>query len=210
MARLWLLDFDGTLVDSEKAIKKCYLEVTMELLPERCNFVKNMIIGPTLDESSRMILTYENLSLLDEFKYKFKAIYDEKVILETPQYNRVDYTLNQLYKNGDHICIITNKRSRPTHKLINHYGWNNIFLWVACMDEFPKAKNKSEILTLKKIKKNIYKDIYLIGDTLSDGEAAKIQKIKFLKANYGYGRNQNWKGIPIYRSINKFEDILFL
>ena len=32
MARLWLFDFDGTLVDSEPTIKKCYVKVILEFV----------------------------------------------------------------------------------------------------------------------------------------------------------------------------------
>ena len=63
MEKLWIFDFDGTLVDSEVAIKHCYLKVTEKLLPERINFVKNILIGPTLEETTQIILTNKNLHL---------------------------------------------------------------------------------------------------------------------------------------------------
>ena len=208
MKRLWLLDFDGTLVDSEKAIKACYLKIAQELVPERCSFIETMIIGPTLDESARMILLNKNLQQLDEFKKRFQQLYDNKLVLETLQYPGVYETLKKLHRQGDHLSIITNKRAYPTRKLINHYNWQNLFSWVACMDEYPIAQNKSDLISIKKINNNSYKDIYLIGDTLSDGEAARDHKISFVKANYGYGKVQNWKNIPIYSSINNFSEIL--
>lgn len=208
MARLWLLDFDGTLVDSEKAIKACYLKVGQELVPNRCDFIENMIIGPTLDESSRMILTDKNLHLLDSFKKRFQQLYDEKLVLETTEYPGVYETLKELNRQGDHLGIVTNKRAYPTRKLINYYNWENLFSWVACMDEHPIAQNKSDLISIKNINHNSYKGIYLIGDTISDGEAAKDHKISFVKANYGYGKIQNWKNIPIYNSINNFSEIL--
>ncbi|NDE30294.1 MAG: HAD family hydrolase, partial [Flavobacteriia bacterium] len=141
MTRLWLLDFDGTLVDSEKAIKACYLKAGQEFVPERNGFIENMIIGPTLDESSKIILTDKNLHLLDEFKKRFQELYDDKLVLETPQYPEVDETLKKLHSQGDHLCIVTNKRGHPTHKLIEHYSWHHLFYWVACMDENPSVQN---------------------------------------------------------------------
>ena len=208
MSRLWLLDFDGTLVDSEKAIKTCYLKVGQELVPERFSFIGNMIIGPTLDESSRMILTNKKLHLLDKFKNRFQQLYDYKLLFDTSQYPQVKETLEQLKSQGDNLCIITNKRSYPTHKLIDHYGWNHFFDWLACMDEYPSAQNKSELIRLKNIDKNQYSKIYLIGDTLNDGEAARDHGISFIKANYGYGKKQNWDNIPIFKTINNFSEIL--
>jgi len=208
MARLWLLDFDGTLVDSEKAIKSCYLKVGKELVPERSNFIKTMVIGPTLDETSRMILTDEKIDLLDVFKNKFQKIYDEKLVLTTKKYTSVDSTLKQLNDKSDDLCIVTNKRSNPTLKLINYYGWIDLFYWIACIDEYPEANNKSDLIKLKKINKKKYDAIYLVGDTLSDGIAANDNRISFIRANYGYGTNQNWKKIKIYKTINQFNEIL--
>lgn len=208
MARLWLLDFDGTLVDSEKAIKACYLKVGQELAPDKCDFIENMIIGPTLDESSRMILTDKNHHLLDSFKKRFQQLYDEKLVLETPQYPHVDKTLNQLHSQGDHLYIVTNKRAYPTHKLIDHYGWHHLFNWVACMDEYPSAQNKSDLISFKNIQQNQYDAIYLVGDTLSDGLAAQTYAIPFIYASYGYGGLQDWSGIPIFKRISGFEQIL--
>ena len=210
MARLWLLDFDGTLVDSEKAIKLCYLKVGQELIPERCSFIETMVIGPTLEESSRMILTNKNLHLLDVFKKRFKQLYDEKIILETMKYPNVDETLKQLHGQGDHLCIVTNKRAYPTHKLINYYNWQNLFSWVACMDEYPSAQNKSNLVKIKNIDHKTYNIVYLIGDTLSDGIAAKENQIYFIRANYGYGNKQDWNNIPIHKSIQNFNELLEL
>lgn len=208
MTKLWLLDFDGTLVDSEKAIKNCYLKVCEKLLPNRCGYIKKMLIGHTLDESVRMILTEKNLDLFDSFKRHFEKLYDEKMVLETQMYRHATSTLKTLYENGDHLCIITNKRSIPTRKLLDLYGWTHFFKWIFCMDEYPSLKNKSELLDHNKINKSFYKKIYLIGDTLNDGYAAKKNNINFIKANYGYGKKEDWSKVDIFLSIDNINEIL--
>jgi phosphoglycolate phosphatase len=210
MARLWLFDFDGTLVDSEKAIKACYLKVAQELVPSRCDFIEKMVIGPTLEESSRMILTNKNLHLLDKFKKRFIKLYDEKIVLETQQYPDVHNTLNTLHQQGDQLCIITNKRSHPTYKLVNYYNWENLFIWIACMDDFPEAKNKSDLVKIKNINKNQFECIFLVGDTLSDGICAQEMGVNFIMAKYGYGKNQIWNEITIFKKINNFKELLLV
>ena len=208
MGKLWLFDFDGTLVNSEKAIKVCYLKVGQELVPERCSFIDSMIIGPTLDESSRIILTDKNLHLLNEFKKRFQQLYDEKLVLETPCYPQVDKILKQLRSRGDHLYVITNKRKIPTYKLINHYSWHTLFNCVACMDEYPLAQDKSDLIKLKKIDRSQYDDIFFVGDTLNDYLAAKKNKIKFIKVNYGYGKQEDWSSKKMYKEINKIDELL--
>ena len=210
MGKLWIFDFDGTLVDSEVAIKHCYLKVTEKLLPERINFVKNILIGPTLEETTRTILTNKNLYLKNQFMKEFQSQYDSGMVLETPIYPNVNEVLQKLKNNGDSLSVLTNKRAIPTHKLIKHYKWDNFFDWVACMDEYPDLKNKSELLKKQDIPKKNYSKILLVGDTLNDGITAEKNEINFVKVNYGYGQKQDWQRINIFKSIDKFDELLLI
>ena len=210
MGKLWIFDFDGTLVDSEVAIKHCYLKVTKKLLPERINFVKNILIGPTLEETAQSILTNKNLHLKDLFIKEFQSQYDGEIVLETPIYLNVSDVLQKLKNNGDSLSVLTNKRAIPTHKLIKHYKWDNFFDWVACMNEYPDLKNKSELLKKQDIPKKNYSKILLVGDTLNDGITAEKNEIDFIKVNYGYGREQDWQGIKIFKSIDNFHELLLI
>jgi len=210
MGKLWIFDFDGTLVDSAIAIKHCYLKVTEKLLPERINFVENILIGPTLEETAQSILTNKNLHLKDLFIKEFQSQYDGEIVLETPIYLNVSDVLQKLKNNGDSLSVLTNKRAIPTHKLIKHYKWDNFFDWVACMDEYPDLKNKSELLKKQDIPKKNYSKILLVGDTLNDGITAEKNEIDFIKVNYGYGREQDWQGINIFKSIDKFDELLLI
>jgi phosphoglycolate phosphatase len=98
---------------------------------------------------------------------------------------------------------LTNKRAIPTHKLINHYKWNDLFDWVACMDEYPDLKNKSELLKKQDILKKNYSKILLVGDTVNDGITAEKNEIDFIKVNYGYGKSRTGKvSIFLSRLIN--------
>ena len=210
MGKLWIFDFDGTLVDSAVAIKHCYLKVTKKLLPERINFVENILIGPTLEETAQSILTNKNLHLKDLFIKEFQSQYDGEIVLETPIYLNVSDVLQKLKNNGDSLSVLTNKRAIPTHKLIKHYKWDNFFDWVACMDEYPDLKNKSELLKKQDIPKKNYSKTLLVGDTINDGITAEKNEIDFIKVNYGYGREQDWQGINIFKSIDKFDELLLI
>ena len=210
MGKLWIFDFDGTLVDSAVAIKHCYLKVTEKLLPERINFVENILIGPTLEDTARTILTNKNLHLKNEFMKEFQSQYDSEMVLETPIYPNVSEVLGNLKSNGDSLSVLTNKRAIPTHKLINHYKWNDLFDWVACMDEYPDLKNKSELLKNQDILKKNYSKILLVGDTVNDGITAEKNEINFVKVNYGYGQKQDWQRINIFKSIDNFQELLLI
>ena len=67
---------------------------------------------------------------------------------------------------------------------------------------------------------DIYEDIinqnksfqggYFIGDTVNDGLSANLNQLPFIKAYYGYGRDQDWSMVITYQEINQFIELLEL
>ncbi len=78
------------------------------------------------------------------------------------------------------------------------------------MDEYPDIIDKSQLINQRKNDINQYDKIFFVGDTLNDGIAAQDHNIPFIRANYGYGKRQNWDGVPIFKSIKQFNEILNL
>ena len=210
MPKYWIFDFDGTLIDSEPAIKECYIKVTKAIAPSRINIAQDIQIGPTLNDTSIEILGEEFIYLLPKFKDSFVKEYDDKIILETLIYPNTDIVLKKLYERGDKMAIATNKRSAPTKKLIGHYGWSKYFDWVACRDVFPQHKNKSEMLMELLADNKSFCEAYFVGDTDNDGITANNNNLKFIRATYGYGEEGDWRKVEIYRDITKIEQILEL
>jgi len=210
MRQHWIFDFDGTLIDSEPAIKECYIKVTKTIVPSRINIAKDIQIGPTLDYTSTEILGEKYIHLLSEFKDSFVREYDDKIILETLIYPNADIVLKNLYERGDKIAIATNKRSAPTKRLIEHYGWSKFFEWIACKDVFPQYNNKSEMLKELLTKHKSFSESFLVGDTDNDGITANNNNLKFIRAAYGYGGNDDWRKVEIYKDISRIEEVLEL
>lgn len=207
MSRLWIFDFDGTLVDSEPAIKKCYIKVTEKLAPSRVGFAENILIGPTLFETASLILDNKNKELATKFIELFIQEYDQEILLETKPYKYATEVLSYLKSKDDEIFIATNKRGAPTRKLINFYGWDSFFKWIGCMDEFKEYKNKSELVKNEIINKREYEEIYFVGDTVNDGITANENNIPFIFAKFGYGKKQDWSKIEITKTISSLKDI---
>ncbi len=207
MSRLWIFDFDGTLVDSEPAIKKCYIKVTEKLAPSRVGFAENILIGPTLLETANLILDNKNKELATKFIELFIQEYDQEILLETKPYKYATEVLSYLKSKDDEIFIATNKRGAPTRKLINFYGWDSFFKWIGCMDEFKEYKNKSELVKNEIINKREYEEIYFVGDTVNDGITANENNIPFIFAKFGYGKKQDWSKIEITKTISSLKDI---
>ena len=55
-----------------------------------------------------------------------------------------------------------------------------------------------------------FKKSFFVGDTLTDGYAAKDNKLNFVKAKYGYGDRQNWDDIPVHKSIDEIVELMLI
>ena len=210
MIKTIIFDFDGTLVDSEKAIYQCFQSITTYLAPERIAYAKNILIGPPLRDTASEILGQNHQEKLDEFVKLFIEMHDEHAIKNTHPYPGVIETLEKLNSKKVFMAIATNKRHAPTIKLINHYNWQEYFITIECSDDRSFIRNKDEMIQdILNKDKNFYK-AFFIGDTVNDGLSANLSDLSFIKADYGYGRDQDWSKVNIDHNIQQFTEILQL
>jgi phosphoglycolate phosphatase len=208
LTRGFIFDFDGTLVDSKKAIYECMQLVTKKLAPNRIENAKKILIGPPLLETVSKLLGPEYQNLQDEFVKKFIEIHDANVVKHTKPYPDVEIVLQKLHEKKIPLAIATNKRLSPTKKLIDFFGWNKYFQFIECSDSMTKMRNKKEMIQAIINKNEIYRNSYFVGDTVNDGLSANNKKLLFIKACYGYGFNQDWTIVETYQQINHFVQIL--
>ena len=210
MSKAIIFDFDGTLVDSEKVIYECFQSITKSLAPERINYAKNILIGPPLRDTALEILGPENQSQLDKFVELFIQMHDEKVIQHTQPYPNVIEVLKEIYAKNIPMAIATNKRLAPTKKLISHFGWEDYFVFVECSDSQSQIRNKDSMIQDIINCDDSFHGSYFVGDTINDGLSANLNQLSFIKANYGYGRDQDWTNVITNQEIHQFIEILNL
>ena len=210
MSKAIIFDFDGTLVDSEKAIYECFQKITKRIAPERESYAKNLLIGPPLRDTASEILGAEKQDLLDEFVQSFIAMHDEHVICHTQPYPDVTQVLNELYIKNIPMAVATNKRSAPTQKLIDNFGWSEYLLLIECSDSKLKIRNKDAMIKDIINQSSPFQASFFVGDTVNDGLSANLNQLPFVKASYGYGREQDWSKVNIYREIHQLIEILEL
>jgi phosphoglycolate phosphatase len=203
-----IFDFDGTLVDSKNTIDRCFQMTTYLIAPDRIKHAKNILIGPSLRDTASQILGPESQNKLEEFIIKFIKMHDEQVTKHTKPYHGVTSTLKKLFERKINMAIATNKRKEPTIRLINHFGWDNYFISIECNNSKKLIRNKDAMVHEIINSYEGFKNAYFVGDTSLDGVAAKKNKIKFIKANYGYGNEDIWENIETEYEINSLTDIL--
>lgn len=206
----FIFDFDGTLVDSEQAIYQCFQSITKQLAPERLDYSKNILIGPPLRDTASEILGPNHQDSLDEFVQLFIAMHDDQVIKHTKPFPDVDQILKQLFDKNISMALATNKRLTPTQKLIDYFGWGNYFQLIECSDSNPKIRNKDLMIQDIINQQKIFHKSFFVGDTVNDGLSANLNKLFFIKANYGYGQKQDWTKVRIFKTIEKFSELLYI
>jgi len=208
MQKAFIFDFDATLVDSKDVIYKCFEKITMIIAPERVGEIKKIIIGPPLEETAKEILGSEYLDKVNTFTKMFIQLHDQNVTNFSKPFPKVIETLKKLHSSNIPMAIATNKREIPTYELINHYGWFDFFRFIECSNSNNNKRNKTEMIS-EIIKKNaLFANASLVGDTKGDGLSAQKNNIPFIYAAYGYGKETKWDKIEMYKSINKFDEIL--
>ena len=210
LSKAIIFDFDGTLVDSEQAIYECFQSITKHIVPERERFAKNILIGPPLRDTASEILGPKNQKLLDKFVQSFITMHDEQVISHTQPYPDAIQVLEKLYANNISMAVATNKRLAPTQKLIDHFGWNEYFSSIECCDSKLEMRNKDTMIQDIINQNKSFQGGYFIGDTVNDGLSANLNQLPFIKACYGYGRDQDWSKVITYQEINQFIEVLEL
>jgi phosphoglycolate phosphatase len=210
LTKAFIFDFDGTLVDSEQAIYQCFQSITKQLAPNRLEYAKNILIGPPLRDTASEILGPEHQDALDEFVQLFIEMHDEQVIQHTQPYPNVIEVLKQLHTQNIPMAVATNKRLAPTQKLMGHFGWNDYFQFIECSDSQSEMRNKDAMIQDIINQNQIFQGSYFIGDTVNDGLSANLNQLPFIKACYGYGRDQDWSKVISYLEVNQFIEILKL
>ena len=210
LTKAFIFDFDGTLVDSEQAIYQCFQSITKQLAPNRVEYAKNILIGPPLRDTASEILGPDHQDSLDEFVQLFIEMHDEQVIQHTQPYPDVIEVLKQLHDKNIPMAVATNKRLAPTQKLIDHFGWNNYFSFIECSDSQSEMRNKDAMIQDIINQNPSFQGSYFIGDTVNDGLSANLNQLPFIKACYGYGRDQDWSKVTTLQEIHQFIEILKL
>ena len=210
MTKALIFDFDGTLVDSEQAIYQCFQSITKKLAPNRVEYAKNILIGPPLRDTASEILGHEYQDSLDEFVELFITMHDEQVIQHTQPYPDVIQVLKQLHNKNIPMALATNKRLAPTQKLLDHFGWNDYFSFIECSDSQNEMRNKDAMIQDIINQNESFYGSYFIGDTVNDGLSANLNQLPFIKACYGYGRDQDWSKVTTHKDIHQFIEILKL
>ena len=216
---LYALDLDGVIIDS---IHECYFigsmvfnkRIITKKKEKELFFKYRGLVGPAAHFYNlfKIIKKYLEGNLFDiEQEYKsdiIKADQSKSLEFEKNFYSkRIEYQKRKfegwielnpltlfgrhlLNKNPKNIIIITAKNSYSASEIINYYKINYLNLFG--IEDIEKYGSKGKLLN-QILKTSNYQTMYFIDDHVENLQSIDNKKIKCYFANWGYGKNTNFK-----------------
>ena len=152
-----------------------------------------------------------NDKLLMDYYKLYLDNYDTVLDKKSVNYDGVVATLEKLQLMGVKLGLCTNKPERQARELLKRLGLIDFF-----KDSFigsdtvgiakPNAKPLLEAISRLDKKPE---DVFFVGDTNTDAEAAKNARVHFIFCNYGHGSIYNLaKGENATIKIETFSDLM--
>ena len=184
--KLFIFDFDGTLVNTGEGIKKA-LEVFEDKLKLK-HFPKEkagFIVGPPIKESIARTHPELDKEKLEEYSLLFDECYDEVLLYGVEEYKSIHEVLDMIHEYGAYVTIDTAKLERQAVRCLEKC---NLKEKIDLLEAWSKGTNKTQLIKKVIDSYDIPKDqIIAIGDSHFDGEAANANGIDFIAVKYGYG-----------------------
>lgn len=194
-----IFDLDGTLVDSAESILSCFESVISSAGYELKTQLDRHLIGPPLPQILGALTGEHNPDRLNVLVGQFKTRYDNEGYRNTRAYPGIDLCLKSLKASGLKLHVATNKRLKPTLKILDFLGWGKDFDQVYAIDKFPDSPFRHKTAMLEYMRE--YSGIdpqnsAYVGDRLEDYQAATENRIPFVMAAWGYG---DYEDLSLYQ-----------
>jgi phosphoglycolate phosphatase len=193
-SRSVIFDLDGTLIDSQGSIISALRAALSESAIEAKVPITKELIGPPLIDTLSNITGLKDKFILNEIAVKFMLYYDTLGYMNSQAYPGMHYLLKCLHNQGFNLYIATNKRLIPTKKIVGYLSWDLLFSAIYSIDSNAEKpyKNKSEMISallgaeLIDRRTTVY-----VGDRIEDYEAAKLNQIRCVLVDWGYGADKS-------------------
>lgn len=198
-----IFDLDGTLIDSAPSILACMERVVSDAGYPPVLPLDVSLIGPPLRATLAKITGLADGAELRLLAEQFKLRYDGEGFRTTRSYPDIPDLLNWLLGQGFDLHLATNKRLRPTRAILDLMGWGDVFRTVYTQDGVEAGyPDKRTMLDCQIREQGLDSRMAAyIGDTREDGIAAAANGLHFYAAEWGYGRFDDWPGVPSWSRL---------
>jgi phosphoglycolate phosphatase len=196
MTILAILDFDGTLFNTQAAIAKC-LQLTLQNLNDTIidldEIAKSISLGGSLKTTFSYLLNKPESSL-DLYVDNYRALYEKSNIeSQVNIYPSVKQILKLWHEDGVKLVILSNKGQKAILSLLKRHKLDNyIHLIIGNKPYVPTKPSSAPFENLIKpfFHHHTFENTLVIGDTPPDLQFANNIGAISIWASYGYGNHQ--------------------
>jgi len=193
-----LIDVDGTLVDSVPDLAYCVDAMMNELgMPVRGDKRVRHWVGNGVERLVKRALVNQLDGEPDEALFSkalpvFEALYRENTSKRSRLYQGVSEALDFLKTTGVRMGCVTNKASQFTLPLLQDLGVRDYFEVVICGDMVERKKpDPMPLLQAARQLETEPKASMMLGDSMSDVNAARAAGFQIVCMSYGYNHGED-------------------
>lgn len=207
-----IFDLDGTLWDATAVTAEAWVEVLARHSDVKCEVPLDResvrrYMGLTNEELARIF--FPSMPFDKAFSLMTESCEIENARLPVcggTLYDGVEDTLHGLYDTGHRLFVVSNCQDGYIEAFLHAHKFEALFSDIECSGRSGLCKADNVRLVMKR---NGLSSPVLVGDTISDGNAARNVGIPFVYAKYGFGeRYGRGKTDDFDVAIDTFCDLL--
>lgn len=184
-----IFDMDGTIIDSSYAIVEGINSIrkTLGLSPLTFETIMQVVNDPAVNWAKELYEVDEvTPEIFDQFEVLFKSLHIEHSIL----YDGMKELLLTCKQHGCELAIATNAPDYAAHAILKKFGLDELFFSVMGANQVSLPKPHPEML-LKIKEAGQYDEVWMVGDSEKDRQAAHNAQVNYLHVNWGFGEVDN-------------------
>lgn len=204
--KLFVFDWDGTLMDSEAKIVSCMHSTIQDMgFESRTNDEIRNIIGLGFKEALT-VLYPDKSDLYEQFVEQYREYFLDESSEASPLFSHVELLLELLNKHSYYMAIATGKGRRGLDKVLNDSNLGQYFHVTRCADETfskPNPQMLNEIMDFIGVESH---ETVMIGDTeydLNMALNANCDSIGIAHGVHDESRLQDCKPIEMFSDIKE-------
>ncbi|MGP4970719.1 phosphoglycolate phosphatase [Psychrobacter aquimaris] len=216
--QLLIFDFDGTLIDSVPDLADATNAMLTTLGKETYSIdtIRNWI-----GNGSRLLVERAlvgDIAVPEDAQTQAEADHAEQIFFEaytkiggskTVAYPDVDSGLRKLHTAGYTLALVTNKPIRFVPKILESFGWQDLFSEVMGGDSLPvKKPDPAPLLHVCATLNVSVAQSVMIGDSRNDILAGQNANMDTLGLSYGYNYGQDIRELNPTEAFDSFADLV--
>ena len=182
-----IFDFDGTIADTFRGVKFCFLEALHAFGYDETDESKlHTYLGPPLFDSFMLYCHDEDVAR--QMVAKYREVYRAGAMLKCDLYDGITDVLAELDEAGVKMAIASSKPGEFVKRLLCHFGIEKYFDFISAPVIGKPDPSKYELITAAVSALGADPEaVTMVGDRKFDIEGAKQAGVFAVGAAYGFG-----------------------